>query len=194
MFKYISGILPSIVSFSPYIVGLSLLICSGYLSIQEKTSRPSLLEYEQKPDKQMSLVTIDVSGGVLHPGLYKIIEGATISDAILVAGGFSTNADISLIQTTLNLGEKIEDRQKVNIPQQAINNIKTVSENELSLFSHQVSINDATSKELTTLTGIGEVRAQKIIDNRPYQKIYELVNKSVITEKMFEILKNEISL
>ncbi|MDF2800211.1 MAG: comEA [Anaerocolumna sp.] len=54
----------------------------------------------------------------------------------------------------------------------------------------KVNINTATKKELESLYNIGEIKAQKIIDNRPYISIYDLVN--IIGEKTFENLKDRL--
>jgi DNA uptake protein ComE-like DNA-binding protein len=57
-----------------------------------------------------------------------------------------------------------------------------------------ISINQAALKTLTTLPSVGEVRGQAIIDNRPYTKIEELLTNEVVTETIFEKIKNLITL
>jgi competence protein ComEA len=43
-----------------------------------------------------------------------------------------------------------------------------------------VSVNSASLSELDLLPGVGPVTAQKIIDNRPYTSLEELVSKKAI--------------
>ena len=57
-----------------------------------------------------------------------------------------------------------------------------------------VSINQATQDELEALPGVGPVSAQKIIDNRPYASIDELISKKVISSSTFEKIKELITL
>ncbi len=49
-----------------------------------------------------------------------------------------------------------------------------------------ISLNHASQVDLERLTGVGEVRALKIIQHRPYDKLDELVSKKVISEKIFQ--------
>jgi competence protein ComEA len=57
-----------------------------------------------------------------------------------------------------------------------------------------ININTATSAQLDSLPGIGPVRAGKIISNRPYKSLEELVSKKAIGEKEFEKIKDKITL
>jgi DNA uptake protein ComE-like DNA-binding protein len=54
----------------------------------------------------------------------------------------------------------------------------------------KLNVNKATADELTQIVHIGKIRAQKIIDNRPFRDIYELSKILGIGEKrMYEILE-----
>lgn len=56
-----------------------------------------------------------------------------------------------------------------------------------------VNINKASVSQLGSLVRIGEVRAQKIIDGRPYQRIEDLVIKKIIPRSVFEGIKGQIT-
>ena len=57
-----------------------------------------------------------------------------------------------------------------------------------------MSINNADLKSLITLPGIGEARAQAIIDARPYTKLDELVSRKIISQTVFNNIKELIGL
>ncbi|HQL11330.1 MAG TPA: helix-hairpin-helix domain-containing protein, partial [Candidatus Woesebacteria bacterium] len=57
-----------------------------------------------------------------------------------------------------------------------------------------ISINTADSKSLEALPGIGEKRASDIIANRPYGSINELLTKEVLTQTLFDEIKELISI
>ena len=48
--------------------------------------------------------------------------------------------------------------------------------------------------ELETLTGVGPVTAQKIIENRPYLGIEDLISKKVVNQSTFTNIKDNIEL
>ena len=55
-----------------------------------------------------------------------------------------------------------------------------------------IDINTASKEQLTKLTGIGDVFAQKIIDGRPYAKKDQLKSKKVISAETYEKIKDKI--
>jgi competence protein ComEA len=55
-----------------------------------------------------------------------------------------------------------------------------------------LDINSAPIDELKALPGIGDAYAQKIVDNRPYQKKDQLVSRKIIPEATYNKIKNQI--
>jgi DNA uptake protein ComE-like DNA-binding protein len=55
-----------------------------------------------------------------------------------------------------------------------------------------MDINSASAKELATLPGIGEARAKDIIKGRPYKGKDDLVKRKVLTEKVYDEIKDKI--
>lgn len=55
-----------------------------------------------------------------------------------------------------------------------------------------MDINTATKEQLMTLEGIGEARSVAIIKHRPYKAKNELVDKSVISEAVYDKIKDHI--
>jgi competence protein ComEA len=93
---------------------------------------------------------------------------------------------------------KVADGMKVYIPVigETSHNLGTVvatpgTSSQNGVF---VSVNMASKDQLDSLAGVGPVTAQKIIDNRPYQTLEDLVTKKAIGPSLFEKLKNSLSL
>jgi competence protein ComEA len=55
-----------------------------------------------------------------------------------------------------------------------------------------LDINSASADELTTVAGIGEADAKKIVANRPYKSTDELVQKKVVPKATYDTIKNQI--
>jgi competence protein ComEA len=63
----------------------------------------------------------------------------------------------------------------------------------LQVNSSLINLNLATPAQLDSLPGVGPVTAQKIIDSRPYSTLEELLNKKIVTDKVFTQIKDRIS-
>ncbi|OXS80466.1 helix-hairpin-helix domain-containing protein [Domibacillus enclensis] len=140
-------------------------------------------------------VAIDVKGAVSMPGIYMMNSDERVNDAINRAGGLLEQADAAAI----NLAQKVQDEMVIYVPakgeeapviQTAVPNSSsaagTSSEAEL------INLNSADSAGLQELPGIGESKAQAILDYRetegPFQSIEDLKNISGIGDKTFEKL------
>ena len=55
-----------------------------------------------------------------------------------------------------------------------------------------MDINSATAKQLATLDGIGDVRSAAIIKGRPYSGKDDLVNKKILTQAVYDAIKDKI--
>lgn len=56
----------------------------------------------------------------------------------------------------------------------------------------RIDINSASEAQLTTLTGIGDVRAKAIVKGRPYSGKDDLVTKKIVPEAVYEKIKDQI--
>jgi len=148
-------------------------------------------------------ITVEVSGEVLKPGVYKLPGGSRVDDLLVSADGFSVNADRSWTDKYLNRAAKLTDGQKVFVPsvnqQTDTSSAKnsggdqTVSSTFSSDSNNLVNINNASSAELDSLPGIGPVYAQNIIEHRPYSTSEELVSKGAIKQSLYDKVKDKIS-
>jgi competence protein ComEA len=55
-----------------------------------------------------------------------------------------------------------------------------------------LDINTATPAELETLSGIGEAYSKKIVENRPYKRKDELVQKKIVPQATYDKIKDHI--
>jgi competence protein ComEA len=143
----------------------------------------------------LKTILVDVEGAVMYPGVYELSVGARVEDAIEAAGGISDTVDVQKFSQTMNRAMKVADGMKVYIPETSYNNeAVVVPPQESSQNGGVVSVNFASETELDLLPGVGPVTAQKIIDNRPYASLEELVTKKAIGPSLYEKLKNNLSL
>ncbi|PYY23732.1 MAG: hypothetical protein DMG62_07050 [Acidobacteria bacterium] len=56
-----------------------------------------------------------------------------------------------------------------------------------------LDLNSATLLELKELSGIGDVLANRIVDNRPYLTKIDLVGRRIIPEAVYETIKHSIT-
>lgn len=148
----------------------------------------------------LGLIKVDIQGAVKKPGIYQLEIGQRLSDLIALADGFDPDADQAYVAKTLNLATELKNQDKIYIPffeeaelDNSSNDSGSIAPTD-SKNSDLISINQATSAQLETLSGIGAVKAQAIIDARPYASLEELVSKSVLSENLFNDLKVQLTL
>ena len=182
------------------ILGFSGLICLGAGLIYYLNKPEPQIEFTSEPkteaeEKSVKTIFVDVGGSVKNPGLYELEGNARIHDALKEAGGLTEEADTTAISKTINLAQPLEDGTKLYFPKSGDPSnagVAGLSTNQQS-NGGTVNINSANLGELDKLPGIGQVRAQKIIDNRPYSDKKELVNKKVVTQKIYSEIEALIS-
>jgi competence protein ComEA len=130
---------------------------------------------------------------VEKPGVYKLPGGSRIGDALVVAGGLAGDADRNWVGQTLNLAELVKDGQKIYIPRQSENSEGQKIGGSDSQNSGKVNINKASVSELDGLSGIGETRAQAIVEGRPYTATEEIVEKAKVPKSVYENIKDQLS-
>jgi competence protein ComEA len=140
-----------------------------------------------------------VSGAVAHPDVYELASDSIVKDAIEAAGGPTDEADLNRI----NLARRVHDEEQIYVPRKGEESppVRLPSGPSLPSPSSQgddkVNINTATAEELSTLPGIGQTKAQSIIDyrttNGPFRSIEETKNVKGIGEITFEKLRDKIT-
>ena len=141
--------------------------------------------------KSQNLITIDIEGAVVKPGVYKLNQDSIIQDALVLAGGLSEDADRAYVSKNINLASKLIDGAKIYIRKtgEDLPQVEGASAQNTDL----ININSASAESLDSLPGIGAVTAEKIIHNRPYAAISELLDKKVVSAKVFTQIKDKIT-
>lgn len=146
-------------------------------------------------EKEPITIFVHIGGEVNSPGLYELEENSRVADAVSAAGGFTENA----YQESVNLARTLQDGEQLLVASIASENgesAATTSGSTGMASNGKVNINLASVEELTTLNGIGEATANKIIayreSNGSFSSIEELKEVSGIGDKKFENIKDSI--
>lgn len=124
--------------------------------------------------RSQTAIFIDVSGEVRRPGLYKLIAGARVNDALVKAGGATSRADLSMI----NRATPLSDGEQVLVPAKPDPDNSASDAGGAAAAGARVRLNTASVEQLDELPGIGPATAQRIIDyrtaNGPFKSVDEL--------------------
>lgn len=149
---------------------------------------------EAKP-VEPELFMVDVKGEVHVPGVYELPADGRVKDAIAMAEGLTDEAN----ELAINFAQKVEDQMVIYVPH--IDDDSGLTENTTTGAGETseatvININTASEQELMTLSGIGQAKAQQIIQYREENGLFDtpedLMNVSGIGEKSFETLKDSI--
>ena len=184
------------------LVGLIFTGAGLFLGLNKPKAELKVASSEQVGSQSEKLI-IEVSGSVKNPGVYELEKGKRIEDALKMAGGILEKADISWVEKHLNRAANVVDGQKIYIPAQneqsnsEIDKDSTVDQKSTDVLAAEISgginINEASARELEALKGIGPVTAQKIIENRPYSTVEELLSRSILKKNVYEENKDLLS-
>ena len=138
-------------------------------------------------------ILVEIKGEVKNPDVYEVDDGSIIRDLITIAGGLTEEANIDKI----NRAEKLKNNQLIVIPNMSDVNIGVISSQSGTSNDEIININSASISDLQKINGIGEVKAQSIIDYREknggFKSIEDLKNVEGIGDKTFEKIKDKIT-
>lgn len=184
-----------------------------------------IMEPVVENEKEVEYVYVDIKGAVKKPGVYKLEEGSRVIDVISKSGGLQKDADTSVINLskkledgnviiiyTKNKIEELKEQEKIveYIEKECVcpdtNNDACLKEEDIIVeqpeveqsTTSKVSLNNATLEELMTLPGIGESKAQDILDYRNIQGNFKVIedikNVKGIGDALFEKIKDYITI
>ncbi|HOJ93181.1 MAG TPA: ComEA family DNA-binding protein [Dictyoglomaceae bacterium] len=155
--------------------------------------------YYPGDSKEISYIIVHVAGDVRNPGVYKLGEEARVIDAINLAGGPLSSADLD----RLNLADFLKDGDKIQVPSKNIPSFQNSPSSKVQVplanteNSERININLASKAELETLPGIGPILAERIIqyreENGNFSSLSDLLEVKGIGEKKIEKIKDKIT-
>ncbi|CAI3254823.1 ComEA family DNA-binding protein [Enterococcus cecorum] len=176
------------------------------LSTTEVTVDTKKEQEQANNESKSTKIYVDISGAVKQPGVYQLPEGSRLFDLLKQAGGLTEDAAIQ----TVNQAMIIQDQQKIiiltknqaqSIDTENINNnghLEEKSDEKSPKDAGKININQADLTQLQQLSGIGEKKAQAIIDyrneNGSFKTIEDLAKVTGIGEKTVEKLRDSITI
>jgi len=140
-----------------------------------------------------STILVYVSGAVKNPDVYSLPPNSIVKDAMNAAGGPTDDTDLDQI----NLAAPLSDGMQVHFPRKGEPAAPSGPPSSGAPAGAPININTATLEELDTLSGIGPVIAQAIIDyrqaNGPFTSIEQIKDVRGIGDALFEKIKDRIT-
>lgn len=142
-----------------------------------------------------SQVVVEVAGAVEKPGVYRLDSVSRVEDLLVEAGGLAGEADREWASKNLNRAAKLVDGQKIYIPKVDESREKGIQGSVAGSgdVGGVTNLNTASAAQLESLPGIGSVRAQEIVDNRPYSSVEELLVKKIVPKGVYEKIKGKVT-
>lgn len=141
-------------------------------------------------------LVVDVGGAVRQPGVYRLVVGTRVVDALEAAGGPAEDVDLERI----NLAAVLSDGQRVWVPRRGENAPQGVagaanSEDAIGTVG-PIDLNSATAEQLDTLSGIGPATAKAIIERRAqlgrFRSVDDLLSVKGIGEAKLDSIRSSV--
>lgn len=145
-------------------------------------------------------VLVHICGEVQTPGVYELTADSRICDVLLLAGGFTADADTEAV----NMAAGIEDGMQIVIPTETDRTSKTTGNSFYrtgetaagKTESQPVNINTADKETLMSLPGIGAGKAEAVIAYREaggvFKDIKDIMLVDGIKEGVYAKIKDKI--
>lgn len=144
------------------------------------------------------VIFVDIGGAVNKPGVYQVASGTRLFQVIEMAGGLTDDADTN----SVNQASFVEDGSKVIIPSKGDPQASTQTQESNVVTSGVtpadalININIASKEELTTLNGIGDAIAERIIEYRAanrFKNKEDIMSVKGIGSATYEKIKDKIT-
>ncbi|MBD3949546.1 ComEA family DNA-binding protein [Tuanshanicoccus lijuaniae] len=195
-------------------VGAAVLLLIGYQNI---ASSPQTIDWQsqvgettqsiasetvlenQEVSETASEIYVDIKGAVKKPGVYRLPQGSRVMDVIEQAGGLLPEA----ADAQINQAQLLTDQMMIYVPSiaESTAEVSAVPQAFASVPNQEsggkININQADSAQLQTLPGIGQKKAEAIIQYRQefgsFRAVQDLTNVSGIGEKTLQQLLEYIT-
>lgn len=140
-------------------------------------------------------VVVYVTGKVRNPGVYVLVSGSRVADAVEAAGGLRKGANPGGI----NLARRLVDGEQIVAGSPATAGAVPASGHDPGMVpgAGVVNLNTATAEQLDALPGIGGVIAQRIVDYRDahggFQSVDQLKDVPGIGDRKFAEMRDKVS-
>lgn len=162
-----------------------------------ETETPAIIETQTETEGY-----VYVCGAVVRPGVYPVTAGMRLFEVISLAGGFLETAD----EEWLNQAAEVSDGQRIyvytceetgELSAHGVSPDDPGSEGNKDSIGHLVNLNTASKEELMTLPGVGESKADAIIQYRTecggFESCEDIMQISGIKEAVFSKIKEYIT-
>lgn len=208
----LKGLVAACIFMSVLLMPVFLCSCSGksgseellfQMSDEAGTQFSPLLDVDEETlcdtfeSEEIAWIYVYVCGAVENPDVYQVDAKSRLFEVIEKAGGFKPDAD----RASLNLARNVADGEQIVVytAEETANGMTPVSVNMAAQpYGGLVNINKASLTELTGISGIGESRAQAIIDYREknggFRSVEEIKNVDGIKDGLFSKIKDYITI
>lgn len=160
-------------------------------TLPEEDSQEKVLTTVQPAETEAEkYICVHICGAVAQPGVYKVPEGSRVYELLALAGGATDEG----MADAMNLADVLEDGKRIVVPtKEEASAMPEDNSDEDGL----VNLNTASRQELMTLPGIGEAKADDIIQyretNGSFKQITDIMKISGIKESLFQRIKDLIT-
>jgi len=173
-------------------IGLIAILIASFFALASRGQSVEASEPLQKVVIQGdNSLLVHVVGKVLRPGVYPMVSGARVNDAIAAAGGALKGVDLSEI----NLARKVVDGEQIYV---GIESFTKNSSGSARVGSGKININRANASQFESLPKIGPVIAKRIMDyrklNGQFAALEDIQKVTGIGAKTFARIKDRITL
>lgn len=173
-------------------IGLIAILIASFFALASRGQSVEASEPLQKIVVQGdNSLLVHVVGKVLRPGVYPMVSGARVNDAIAAAGGALKGVDLSEI----NLARKVVDGEQIYV---GIESFTKNSSGSTRVGSGKININRANASQFESLPKIGPVIAKRIMDyrklNGQFAALEDIQKVTGIGAKTFARIKDRITL
>lgn len=173
----------------------SLVIASGD-STADVSGTPNTISSVPTTTTTTPGLVVDVGGAVRQPGVYRLVLGTRVVDALEAAGGPAEDVDLE----SVNLASMLSDGQRVWIPRRGETSPQGVAGVAGPVGAPAapgpVDLNSATAEQLDTLSGIGPATAKAIIERRTqlgrFRSVDDLLSVKGIGEAKLDSIRSSV--